>query len=223
MPDGTSNVTPEAAAALPPTSRVILAAGMPRSGSTAIFNLGRLLLEGDGRPLTSGWIDDVTDPVQSTVLLKLHEWNPALARRADVVLTCHRDLRAVARSLAAVGWLWPGARGLDHIDHIVRLHTRWSAVATLDLCYEAMVGDWVTAAAAVASALGVDAAAADVATAARRVAELRPEIPADREYDPVTLMHRNHRRQQRSGSPPLRIEEEIQRRFSVWQEAHGYL
>lgn len=214
-------MTPEAAADLPPTSRLILAAGLPRSGSTALFNAARLLLEAVGRPLTSGWIDDVTPPVQSTVLLKVHEWHPELARRADVVLTCHRDLRAVARSLAAIGWLWPGDQAIDHIAHVVQLHEHWSGQAALDLHYETMILDWEEVATRVALVLGIDPGTVDLTAVAREVAELRTEIPAEREHDPLTLMHKDHRQKQAT-SPPSPIENEIQPRFSAWQEAHGY-
>lgn len=195
---------------------------MPRSASTAIFNLARLLLERAGTPFTSGWIDDITPPVHSTVLVKVHEWHPVLARRADLVLTSHRDLRAVARSLAAVGWLWSGTMALDHIATLVSVHAHWSAVARLDFRYETLVENWARATADIALALGIDPTAFDGDTVARHVIDMRPEIPSDREYDPVTLMHKNHRQKHRRGLPGLPIEDEIQRRFLGWQTAHGY-
>jgi hypothetical protein len=132
-------MSPEAIAALSSRTRVIVAAGPSRSGSTPLYNVARLLLEREG-PLTAGWIEDIVEPVQGVLLVKVHEWHSGLAHRADAVLTCHRDLRNVARSLAAMGWLWgfnkPGASVFDHIGKIVRLHRQWSSVAAIDLRYE---------------------------------------------------------------------------------------
>lgn len=215
-------MTPETAAALPATARLVLAAGMPRSGSTAVFNLARLLLESQSGSLTAGWIEDVAEPVQGTLLLKVHDWHPALAQRADLVLTSHRDLRAVARSLAAVGWLWPGNGAFDHVSHLVSVHARWSALAAVDLRYESMVQDWPASTRHIAAALEVPASRSEIAAVARRVAQMRAATSGDRDYDPVTLMHRGHRREDRGRSTPVPIEEEIHRRFSTWQEVHGY-
>jgi hypothetical protein len=215
-------VTPEAAAALPPATRVVLTAGMPRSGSTAVFNIARLLLERQGDPLTSGWIEDVTEPVQPTVLLKVHDWHLDLAHRAEVVLISHRDLRAVARSLAGMGWLWPEGSALDHLDSLVRTQAQWSTVSSLDLRYETMIQDWPTTAAQIASAIQIDLPRAELETIARQVATMPTEVPADRKYNPVTLLHRGHRREDRGDYDFLLIEAEIHRRFSDWQEAHGY-
>lgn len=215
-------MTPEAAATLPATTRLVLAAGMPRSGSTAVFNLARLLLEGQRRPLTSGWIEDVTEPVQAALLLKVHEWHPELAQRADLVLTSHRDLRAVARSLAALDWLWPGDGAFDHLAHLVQAHDRWSAVAALDLRYESMVQDWQAATRKVARALGVDPPRTEMEAIAQQVAQMKTAVPAGRDYDPVTLMHRGHRHEDRGATAPLTIEDEIHRRFSSWQKRHRY-
>jgi hypothetical protein len=195
---------------------------MPRSGSTAVFNIARLLLERQGVPLTSGWIDDVTEPVYQTALLKVHDWDPALAQRAEVVLLSHRDLRAIAQSLAGMGWLWPEGSALDHLDSLVRTQAQWSTVSSLDLRYETMIQDWPRTASQVASAMQVDVPRAELEIIARQVATMPTEVPEDREYHPVTLLHRGHRREDRGNTDSLSIEDEIHRRFSDWQEAHGY-
>jgi hypothetical protein len=135
-------MTPEVLAALPAHVRVILSVGAIRSGSTPIFNIARLLLQQARELLTAGWIDDINEPPEETDLVKAHEWCAELAERANVVLTSHRDLREVARSLAAIGWLRAGSEGFEQISDIVRNHTQWKLVAAVDITYENMIKDW---------------------------------------------------------------------------------
>src|SRR5271167_332714 len=149
-------MTPAAIAALPARVRVILAAGAIRSGSTPIFNIARLLLEHAIGPIAAGWIDDLPEPRHETVLIKVHEWHPELAERANVVLTCHRDLREVVRSLTAIGWLREGSEAVKQIGDIVRDHTQWMLVAATDIPYENMIRDWKATVAEIAAALGID-------------------------------------------------------------------
>jgi hypothetical protein len=221
-------MSPEAVAALPPTTRVILAAGPYRSGSTPLYNIARLVLEREGNRITSGWIDDIAAPVDSTVLLKVHEWHSGLARRADVVLTCHRDLRAVARSLASMGWLWgyniPGASAIDHIGTIVRLHAQWSARAAVDLRYEDMVRDWTDATARIAHALGVTLISRALAEIVRMVRDMPAPLEGGTSgYDPRTLLFPKHRSVGATGGGlPRALEAEIHRCFGNWQVARGY-
>jgi hypothetical protein len=216
------DMTPDALAALPAGRRLILAAGTRRSGSTALFNMARLLLERQGGTLTAGWIEDIAEPLGATVLVKVHDWHPALAKRADVVLTCHRDLREVARSLAAIGWLQPGAKLFDQITNITHHYTQWQPAAAADLAYEDMVANWGTAVANVAAVLRISASPADIETIAREVGGMPAPaaLEGGRKYDPVTLMHRGHRAEERV--QPLAVESEIQQRFLSWQTAHGY-
>ena len=161
-------------------------------------------------------------------MVKTHEWDRRLAQRADIVLTCHRDLRAVARSLAAMGWLWgldiPGASPLQHVGKIVRLYGQWSAVAAVDLRYEEMTADMNRATGQVAAALELPASPAGIAGVAREVAGMRaPLAESGCAFDPVTLMYPAHRHEGANGDPlPAGLEEEIHRRFYGWQAAHGY-
>ena len=54
-------------------SEIILSAGMPRSGSTWLFNAARLLLRANGEP-SSGWIGDWSSlPRKPVLLLKVSE------------------------------------------------------------------------------------------------------------------------------------------------------
>jgi hypothetical protein len=215
-------MTPEDLASLPPHIRVVLAAGVIRSGSTPLFNVARLLLREAGESFTAGWINDLAPPMKNTVLVKIHEWHASVAERANIVLTCHRDLREVARSLAAIGWLKTGSEAFEQIRGIVYNHTQWKLAASVDIPYEYMIVDWKGVVAKIASVLVINVSRTDVEAIAREVCKLSaPAALVDgRQYDPTTLMHRNHR----SGKKICysQIENEVHQQFLRWQTVHGY-
>ncbi len=88
---------------------VVVAAGMPRSGSTWQYNCARLILKHLGLSnVTTGFVDtessfffNLMDEEQGSrvFLIKAHRFVVRLAQRADVILTSHRDLRDVFASL----------------------------------------------------------------------------------------------------------------------------
>jgi hypothetical protein len=51
-----------------PSAVSIIAAGATRSGSTALFNMIRLLLEQSDTPSTAGWAEDIKEPLNSTFI-----------------------------------------------------------------------------------------------------------------------------------------------------------
>jgi hypothetical protein len=209
---------PDSIAALPPKYRVIVAAGATRSGSTALFNMLRLLLEQSGTPLTGGWVDDVKEPLKRTLLVKIHEWHPILAKRANVVFTCHRDLRYVVRSLGAMKWL--DTSPAMQIAEIVRHHAEWARTAALDLRYEDMIADFNQAVRRIGAALGFNDGGFDFDAIAREVEGLPLLARSDQKYDPTSLMHKNHRHE--NVEPLPQIETEIHHQFAAWQAAHSY-
>ena len=212
-------MSPDALAVLPPEYRLIVSAGAIRSGSTALFNMLRLLLEQNGTPLTAGWVDDVKEPLQRTILVKIHEWHPLLSKRANVVFTCHRDLRYVVRSLGAMKWL--DSSPATQIAHIVQNHTAWARTAALDLRYEDMIADLNQAVRRVAASLGVKDDGFDLAAITCEIERLPPPTRSDHRYDPVSLMHKSHRHDNYA-QPLSQIEAEIHHQFAAWQAARGY-
>ena len=215
-------MSPEALAALPASHRLIVAAGALRSGSTAVYNIARLILEQQDGSFTAGWFKDIKGPVGDSVLVKIHRWEPALAERADVVLTSHRDLREIVRSMAAIGWLKPEPDVYPQLERIVGFQTQWQSVATLDVAYEAMKRDMLAAVSAIAAAIGGDSSQVDFGVIVREVDAMPSPsaLPEGQPHDLKTLMHLNHR--SRETTAPLLIEDAIHRHFLAWQTMHGY-
>lgn len=77
--------------------RLIYSAGMPRSGSTLLFNILRLILQKEyENQLSYGWIEDVeTLPQGDIYLIKTHHLNRMGIWRAYKTFYTYRDIRDV--------------------------------------------------------------------------------------------------------------------------------
>jgi hypothetical protein len=206
-------------------SRIILSAGMPRSGSTWEYNAARLLLRRAlGNDLSSGWIDDWQRLPQAPVLLlKLHEFDAFLARHAAVILYSFRDLRD---ALASSRRMFGTAPSLELARRWLNADRQWRAVADCSVRYEDLLTDSATLVCGLARALAVGEIHAD---------EVLQEIAAlsDRSgdgpggYDPDSLLHRGHITDGRHGTWREWLEPELlrklEREFHDWFQNNGYL
>lgn len=114
-----------------------VAAGMPRSGSTWLYNALRLLLR--DRSLYSCWFDEFDQERAdraSVILVKIHGVNPELASEAKAIFTCHRDLRDIAISVRDMGWIESEEDWLDRIKISVKEHEFWAPLSRFDFSYE---------------------------------------------------------------------------------------
>lgn len=155
---------------------------------------------------------------------KVIKTHPPMPDEFDAVLTSHRDLRRIAASLwrkwgnlPDYGWpeVWKG------LDEVVQWHPWWCKHEKLvmDMKYEDMVASPKAMIKKLDDSLSGNNDPQEVLAELEKI-----RLPAQG-YDPTTLMHWNHIT---SNDPmclaPLTEQEslEIQNRFSVWQEEHGY-
>jgi hypothetical protein len=119
---------------------IYICAGMPRSGSTWLFNAVRLLLKYAGAPdLAGGYVGQSEELLtHRTAIIKLHPFHPELAARADVILTTHRDLRDVSASMQR--HYQDGYSALK-MNEWVRSQIKWAQFAAYDLHYERLLSD----------------------------------------------------------------------------------
>mgnify|MGYP006293429247 CR=1 FL=1 len=77
--------------------RLIFSAGMPRSGSTLLFNIVRFILEEEHQDdLSTAWINDLkTMPKGQAYLIKTHACDIFDRIRADKIFYSYRDIRDV--------------------------------------------------------------------------------------------------------------------------------
>lgn len=170
----------------------VLVAGMPRSGSTWVFNAARLLLATNGRPVHAAWVADRDPEDPAPVhLVKVHTPDKA-GFPYDLVLTTRRPMDECLASLIRMGWLKPDAEAIRAKLRIqTSLYDYWAARSTLETVYDEILRHPVSAVARIAEALGL---APDEARDARLAADLAAmRAPEGGLYDPKTLLHPHHR------------------------------
>ena len=118
--------------------KLIVTAGMPRSGSTWLYNAVRLLLEYTGKlDIGAGWISDFNSfKNHDVVILKIHYFKPVIANNATMILYSYRDIRDALASFKRKFGNEPSieqARKFIHNDNI------WREKASFIMKYEDMI------------------------------------------------------------------------------------
>lgn len=200
----------------------VLSAGMSRSASTWLFNIARKIVETEtGGAARSGWVDDFRAG-EGDAVVKLHGFDAEKAGVASHILYSYRDIRDV---LASRMRIWSEKPTLKTANHLIRLHECWSRVATTALRYDDIIADPAAAAARVGAALG--AARSDPSAIAEEVAAMKFDRAQEgRPHDCVTLFHKNHITDGRSGVwgdhlAPAFVEK-IEARHEAWFRDNGF-
>lgn len=206
--------------------RLVVSAGMPRSGSTWLYNVARLALQAQhgAGAVAAGWIGDRDRlPAAPVLLLKVHDFDAALAAGAWRVLWSYRDLRDVLASLQRKFGTPATEAGADHF---VVQHGHWRVRAAHAMRYESMLADPEAEVQAVCRSLEVDPShAAGVLHATQRLGYDTEGTRNDR-YHETTLYHRGHVTDGRHGAwrdtLPAGLAAAVSRRHAAWLQAHGY-
>jgi len=210
------------------STRLILCAGIPRSGSTWLYNAARLgcTLVGNG-DVHAAWIDDydAASPAAWHVV-KVHDAAPDLEQRAHAVLTSRRDLRDIAASAARRGWVDGDAGMLDLLGRVVAQHDHWSRTAALEVVYADIETAPVRTAAAVLDAIGLDPDERHARAIVEGIEATGDPAAGEAGYDPLTLLHPGHRASGGGGDYAVTLEpamiERIEMHYGDWLDRHGY-
>lgn len=127
-------------------SRLIICAGMPRSGSTWLFNAVRLLLKRSHEQVYGAWIEDFNfwkfmreGKRGSALVLKVHSKNSVLEKHSDTVLYSIRDLRDAIPSSMRM-WKWDIERAMKSYKNQIAVNfPAWSAASSYTMRYEEML------------------------------------------------------------------------------------
>lgn len=207
---------------------LVLAAGMPRSGSTWFYNATRLSLAESGKQTASGWIDDqlpLRRKSEPTLLLKIHDYDPVLTRVAQRVIYSYRDIRDV---LASMNRIWGRPPTLEVARTLVRRDQHWRAMATFQARYEDMIADRLAVLTALRAHLGLPEEGAEecLAQLERLTAPPGTSDTPTMSYAPDTLLHPGHVTNGRAGAWQAEVDPvvitEIEREFGWWLEDNGY-
>ena len=206
---------------------LIVAAGMPRSGSTWLYNAVRLMSAGSpGGPLVCGWVDDIGHRIgEESCLVKVHSYDAAMADRADLIFYSYRDVRD---SLASQERSFGRPPTIEDARYFIENDANWRACATHAMRYESFIEDQSAELARIAAALGLDAGATDLAEVKRELDALSRGSGESQEdgYDKTNLFHKGHVTDGRHGSwrgaLPEELVGELEREFAGWFRANGY-
>jgi len=175
-----------------PLPRIVLIAGVPRSGSTWLFNASRLLLRQAGISLQAVWVEEY-DPAHPAPVHLVKAHRPSEVSFApDLVLTTRRPTEACLASLIRMGWLanTPDAIRAAHKDHKA-LYAHWQARSDLETPYDTIVRHPVDALSSLADTLELTLSTDELQQIATALAQMR--APERGSYDRETLLHPNHR------------------------------
>ncbi len=119
---------------------LVIAAGMPRSASTWLYNVIRLALDSDPRHtgnFNAGWVGDWADIEQrDCMLMKVHDFNAVHSDAAKAVLYSYRDVRdAVASQYRKFG----SVASMDLVGRYIEMHEQWMPRTDYAMRYETML------------------------------------------------------------------------------------
>jgi tetratricopeptide (TPR) repeat protein len=173
----------------------VVIAGVPRSGSTWVYNVTRLLLEISARKIYACWQADYA-PLQhedaDVHVVKVHSPDD-LKFPYDLVLTTKRDTVDRVASLIRMGWVQKEADNVRKtIQHQEALYQFWKSRADIEVSFEAITKQPERAVQQIAHALKLPCTPKKAEDVLNRLSALKmPEEGAP--HDPVTQLHPGHR------------------------------
>lgn len=175
-------------------SVLILAAGMPRSASTWLYNAARLLLCSSpetARNFSCGWVGDLrTIPKKRSMLIKLHEFDSGLVTQSTKILYSSRDIQ---KALASSQRKFGNAPTQERANYFARQEEQWTEVADFVMRYETMLSNKTDVIERLAQTLSVQDYDSKAITRELEQLDYTSEGPKNRTYHKVNLFHRGHR------------------------------
>ena len=204
---------------------LILSAGMQRSASTWLYNAVRIaLLRCGDIDLGCGWVRDYKSfKHHDVVLVKIHEYQEAVASAAQFVTYSFRDVRDVLASMKRRFGVGPSIRV---VDQLIRQDALWRARADFVMRYEDFIE---SAAGELESLLGsMGLGSLDAEEILREIDALAEASSQAGEgaYDAQNLFLKGHVTDGRHGAWEGDLEallvREIERRYDWWFYENGY-
>lgn len=207
---------------------LILSAGMPRSGSTWLYNVIRILITDSGlysNRIRPGWVEDLAEENQfSDALVKLHEYDKKLAAKADFIFYSFRDIRD---ALASAKRKFGRQPTLEHVDFLVEEHSKWILIAQYSMKYEDMLTSPQLIINAVATILGIKDYSVEALMEELNSLSYQSYGERNGTYNSLNLFHKDHitsgKISDYQDELSSSLVQQINDRHQVWFEDNGYL
>lgn len=203
-------------------STLVVSGGMPRSGSTLLFNLIRTCLEYKyPDDLVSGWIGDTRSiPEGKVYLIKSHDVNRSLAYRANTYFYSFRDVRDALLSSQRKFGQEPT---IEYCRYYIKGYMAAERYAHEMFKYEEFVHDLEGAVERIQSHLCMSAPTEAILS---RLPSLQPREKAAKGYDETTLMHGEHATHTKQGEWRTGLDKKLLDRirdeYGWWLEKNEY-
>jgi hypothetical protein len=202
-------------------ARVVLCVGMPRSGSTLVYNIARLCAEaryGDGAG--GYWYDDLCSaPSKKCLIVKAHHITRPMRIRAGTMIYSYRDVRDVMVSMLRMFDKQPS---VQLCDGLMQLHYRSIRWADVVVKYEQLMENERAAVQTIANRLGISV---DVNEVVAQIPQASVGV-IDHNYDRVTQMHGSHATGTLRGEwrtiLPHDVIDHVHRNYGDWLRSEGY-
>lgn len=200
---------------------------MPRSGSTWLYNVARLLILRNpllAQQFSCGWVGDLnTIPAGKSSLIKIHDYEENIVKRSNYILYSYRDVRdAIASSFRKFG----KHPSISQVGYFIDQHRKWIASADYVMRYESMLQDKEKIVSEVAKVLNLEFGnPAEIVNAIDNMHYDNNGKKNDA-YHMENLYHRGHITDGRHGSWNGVLSEsllqEIENKYSDWLIENGY-
>lgn len=204
--------------------KLILSAGMPRSGSTWLYNAMRILLRSTGIDLGAGWIQDFnTFKDHDFVLMKIHNYEPVVVPKASFVAYSYRDLRD---SLASMKRKFKVEPNIKLADEFIADDIKWRENASFVMKYEDFLKDPEKVVSELALAMQIPCE--DPGALCKEINTLDYKSSGDRNsiYNKENLLHEGHITAGDHGSwkrdLDIELVKEVEEKYSEWFNKNNY-
>jgi Sulfotransferase domain len=210
--------------------KLILCAGLARSGSTWLYNVIRLTIVRSGKMVYGSWIGGY-DPKRPEEyhLVKIHEFHKDFAKQAFLIFVSHRDLRDVVASAMRVGFIDRDIAEED-LAQWIRVHIqyleKWNRLADYDMSYEKMMQDRTKEAERIARILKMPGQAEQICYDVEHLSFGSKRAHPIHHHDTENLLHENHIAQGDNGNQcdilNLHLKEFVTKKYEHWLKQYHY-
>lgn len=210
-------------------SKLFVASGMMRSGSTWLYNATRLVLSSSPtikNNFSCGWSGDwkyKKIPEKEYTLIKIHDFNEMIVKQAHLIVYSYRDIRDVLASNLRTFTTPPT---IESADSLIQTHEKWINVADLVVPYDRILNQKNTVIEELARCCEVDSV--DASAIVEEINNLSYESEGERDdiHHKTNLFHSNHISDGSNGYWVNYLEknlvEQIERKYRDWLEKYEY-
>jgi len=176
-------------------SRVVIIAGIYRSGSTWLYNAVRLLLKDAGFSVYNSFGDNYDDSKDGDYhLVKIHKYDKDLMLKGDYILTSYRSLKGIVGSMKRMKLINQDPRFINgtranNINRYILDLLKWN----MNSDYMMLYGELINHPARVLKNIVETLRIKEPDEYNRIIKELNNLKIPDQGFDPITFYHKGHR------------------------------